>query len=46
MKHVPTQAGGLRPFVDALPIPSRLGETPMATTPALAPRYFEYGTPK
>ncbi len=46
MKTTPMQVGGLRPFVDALPVPGRLAETPMSTIPALAPRYFEYGTPK
>ncbi|MFM2223191.1 MAG: hypothetical protein RLZZ78_1448, partial [Armatimonadota bacterium] len=30
MKSFPIQAGGLRPFVDALPIPGRLVETPMS----------------
>lgn len=46
MKLTPMQVGVLRPFVDALPIPGRLAETPMSTIPELAPRYFEYGTPK
>ena len=46
MKLTPIQVGGLRPFVDALPVPERLAETPMSSIPALAPRYFEYGTPK
>ena len=40
MKSLPLQVGGLKPFVDALPIPGRLAETPMSAIPALAPRYF------
>ncbi len=40
-----TQAGHVTPFVDPLPLPSRLTDTPVNPLLPLGPRYYQYGTP-
>ncbi len=40
-----TQVGRVTPFVDPLPVPSRLTDTPVNPLLPLGPRYYQYGTP-
>ncbi len=44
-RPITVQAGRLSPFVDALPIPGRLADTPVNPLQPLASRYYEYGNP-
>ena len=44
-RRASTQTGRLLPFVDPLPIPSRLVDTPVNPLLPLGPRYYQYGTP-